>query len=246
MRVFLLRKGEGKEGTYKLTAKERNYLFRVLRLNVNDVFTAKDGKEVFYRAFLFDEDTITLERTDSPEETLLDGLSSYTGPFVPLDAFIAVLKGKKNERVVRDVQEAGVERTTFISTEFTSSSEIKKHDMERLEAIRREAVQQSGAKVMELGEVMTFEEAIEKAEGKILILHQSTRGKTKSIIEALKDVEKDDVISVFIGSEGGFSDHECEKAEERNAIPVLLKTNILRAENASIYTISAVQTLLNE
>ena len=55
MRVFLLRKGEGKEGTYKLTAKERNYLFRVLRLNVNDVFTAKDGKEVFYRAFLFDD-----------------------------------------------------------------------------------------------------------------------------------------------------------------------------------------------
>ena len=132
------------------------------------------------------------------------------------------------------------------SSSVTSADEITEHEASRLEAIRREAVQQSGAKVMDIGAVMKFDDAIEEADGIILILHQSPRVMTKSIKEALQDVKKEDVISVFIGSEGGFSDAECEKAEKRNAIPVLLKTNILRAENASIYTISAIQTLLNE
>ena len=215
MRILLIKKDKIKNNSYELSKKEENYLKNVLRLADGESFKAKDEKENIYGAVL---NGCILTLTEDDEIDYLDFMPSFTGHFQRIHLYQAILKGKKNERVVRDVQEAGVERTTFISTEFTSSSEIKKHDMERLEAIRREA----------------------------LILHQSTRGKTKSIIEALKDVEKDDVISVFIGSEGGFSDHECEKAEERNAIPILLKTNILRAENASIYTISAVQTLLNE
>ena len=99
---------------------------------------------------------------------------------------------------------------------------------------------------MEISDTMVFSDAIKSAEGIILILHQSPRGNTKNIKEALANADKDDVISVFIGSEGGFSDRECDEAEDNGAIPVLLKTNILRAENASIYTISAIQTLLNE
>ena len=66
MRVFLL-SGNAEGGIYKLSQKERRYLFSVLRLNVNDVFTAKDKNGNFYKAFLFSEDSMTLERTDDPE-----------------------------------------------------------------------------------------------------------------------------------------------------------------------------------
>ena len=243
MRVFLLRKGEGKEGTYKLTAKERNYLFRVLRLKVNDVFTAKDGKEVFYRAFLFDEDTITLERTDSPEETLLDGLSSYTGPFVPLDAFIAVLKGKKNEIQVRALTEIGVSRIILMESEFTQSP-LSDHQMERLESIIREAVQQSGGKSPELLGPVTFQQALQMARGRLLILHQSTIERTERLSEALDGLDTDSHVSIMIGPEGGFSEKECSLAVSQGATPVLLSTNILRAETAAIYTAAAVQAIL--
>ncbi len=243
MRVFLLRKGEGKEGTYKLTAKERNYLFRVLRLKVNDVFTAKDGEEVFYRAFLFDEDTITLERTDSPEETLLDGLSSYTGPFVPLDAFIAVLKGKKNEMQVRALTEIGVSRIILMESEFTQSP-LSDHQKERLESIIREAVQQSGGKSPELLGPVTFQQALQMARGRLLILHQSTIERTESLSEALDGLDTDSHVSIMIGPEGGFSEKECSLAVSQGATPVLLSTNILRAETAAIYTAAAVQAIL--
>ncbi len=244
MRILLIRKEKIEGGEYELSKKEKNYLKNVLRLKEDDAFKAKDESEKLYDAVLKDDHLILSESEESAP--YLDVMPSFNGHFQRIHLYQAILKGKKNERVVRDSQEAGIERLTFISTEFTSTDFIKDHDRERLDAIRREAVQQSGAKVMEISDTLDFSYAIKSAEGIILILHQSPRGNTKNIKEALANADKDDVISVFIGSEGGFSDRECDEAENNGAIPVLLKTNILRAENASIYTISAIQTLLNE
>ncbi len=244
MRILLIKSEKIENGSYELAKKEYNYLNNVLRLKDGDTFKAKDEKERIYNAH-FSGNILFLSESDKNVE-YLDTMPSFTGHFQRIHLYQAILKGKKNERVVRDSQEAGIERITFISTEFTSSSEIKEHDLERLYAIRREAVQQSGAKVMTIDAPISFQQALEKAEGRILILHQSLRGSTKDIKEALDGAKEDDIISVFIGSEGGFSEEECKKAEEKGAFPVLLKTNILRAENASIYTISAIQTLLNK
>ena len=82
MRVFLLRKDYSGTGIYPLSQKERNYLFRVLRLSVNDVFTAKDSQEHYYKAFLFDENTITLEETAEPVLPIRD-LSPLSTPSFP-------------------------------------------------------------------------------------------------------------------------------------------------------------------
>ena len=79
--------------------------------------------------------------------------------------------------------------------------------------------------------------------GRSLILHQSRRSKTLSIAEA---VENADAVSFMIGPEGGFSDKECEMAELEGVLPVLLPTNILRAETAAVYSASAIQIFLND
>ena len=243
MRVFLLRKEAGDNGIYTLSEKEKNYLFRVLRLNVNDVFTAKDSKERYYKAFLFDEDSITLEETDKPEDTLLDSLSSYNGPFTPITAFISVLKGKKNEMEVRALTEMGIKKIVLMETEFVQSP-LSKHQMERFSLIIREAVQQSGSKEPELVGPLSFKEALTEVEGKLLILHQSAIGGTMKLSEAVKDLSQDSPLSFMIGPEGGFSDKECDEAVNNGATPVLLCTNILRAETAAIYTASSLQTLM--
>lgn len=242
MRVFLLR-NNAESGVYKLSQKEKNYLFRVLRLNVNDIFTAKDSHDIYYKAFLFDEDSITLEETDKPEDTLLDGLSSYNGPFTPITAFISVLKGKKNEMEVRALTEMGIKKIVLMETEFVQSP-ISKHQMERFSLIIREAVQQSGSKEPELVGPLSFKEALTEVEGKLLILHQSAIGGTMKLSEAVKDLSQNSPLSFMIGPEGGFSDKECEEAVNNGATPVLLCTNILRAETAAIYTASSLQTLM--
>ena len=245
MRVFLLRRDEWSGNVYKLSKKERNYLFSVLRLHVNDTFTAKDCAENYYKAFLFDEETITLEHTDNPEETLLDGLSSYKGPFADLAMYISVLKGKKNETEIRMLTEIGVKEIILIETEFVQDN-LNAHALERIKLIIREAVQQSGSREPVLRGPMSFEEAIEEEEkGRILILHQSMLTSSVSIKQAISDCTQSDRIAAFIGPEGGFSDKECSLALSKGALPVLLQTNILRAETAAVYTAAAIQTLIH-
>ncbi len=241
MRVFLL-SGNADGGIYKLSQKERRYLFSVLRLNVNDVFTAKDKNGDFYKAFLFSEDSMTLERTEDPENTLLDSLSSYKGPFLPITMMVSVLKNKKNETEIRMLTEMGVRKIVLMNTEFTEGY-LNDHQKERLSLIMREAVQQSGADLPELVGPISFSEALKEADGRLMILHQGIRKDSSSIIRAM---EGSSSATAMIGPEGGFSDSECEEAERAGAIPVLLKTNILRSETAAVYAASAIQTILQE
>ena len=190
MRVLLIKKDKINGNIYELSKKESNYLTNVLRLKNGDSFKAKDEKENIYNALL-NGNYLTLSENND-DVLFLDAMPSFKGHFQRIHLYQSILKGKKNERVLRDSQEAGVEKLTFISTEFTSADEITEHEASRLEAIRREAVQQSGAKVMDIGAVMKFDDAIEEADGIILILHQSPRVMTKSIKEALQDVKKED------------------------------------------------------
>ena len=240
MRLFLLSRIP-ENGIYHLSAKERKYLFSVLRKKVNDTFTASDRNGNYYKAFLFDEESMTIEPTDAPEETLNDSLSSFKGPFFPITMYISVLKGKKNETEIRMLTEMGVGKIVLINTEFTEGI-WNSHMSERINSIAREAVQQSGSRAPEIYGPIPFEKAIEEAEGTVLILHQSSRTKTQS----LTDIDFGSRVSCMIGPEGGFSDKECSLAEEHGAIPVLLKTNILRAETAAIYTASSLQTILHK
>ena len=77
MRVFLLSGDFKGDRIYTLKSKEKQYLGKVLRLEVGTVFTAKDRKENYYRAELIDEGTLSLELSENYEETLLDGLSGH-------------------------------------------------------------------------------------------------------------------------------------------------------------------------
>ena len=244
MRVFLLDSSYKGDRLYLLKSKEKQYLNKVLRLEVGIVFTAKDRNEQYYDARLIDPSTLSLERTENIEENLLDNLSGYKGPFADITMFISILKGKKNELVAKALTEIGVKRIVFVQSQYVQEKDFSSHQRERLEAIVREAVQQSGANTPTLTGPVTFSEAIEQISPKAFILHQSPLGETKSLREASLSLSLEDGISCFIGPEGGFSDEECALAIEKGIIPMLLNTNILRAETAAIYTASALQVLL--
>lgn len=245
MRVFLLSQEYDGSPLYSLRKREIQYLEKVLRLETGTVFTAKDTKDNYYKATLKEEGILLLEPTLNPEETLLDSLSGYNGPFAPIDVYISILKGKKNETVVRALTEIGIRKIIFVDSENVQEHSFSSHQWERLEVIIKEAVQQSGSKPPILSGPMPFSMALEKAEGKRAILHQSVRGKTSSIEKLFFPSDIKNVASLFIGPEGGFSDEECDLAENQGFVPVLLRTNILRAETAAVYTASIVQSILH-
>ena len=244
MRLFLLDKTYSGESIYQLKKKEVQYLSKVLRLEEGTLFTAKDRNENCYEATLLSGGMLSLRPTENPEETLLDSLSGYCGPFTPIDMYVSILKGKKNESVVRALTEIGVRRIIFVESEFCQEKDFSSHQRERLETILREAVQQCGGRAPSLEGPVSFREAVEKAEGTRIILHQAVRERTLSLSEAVGENKNlNFVISAFVGPEGGFSDSECLIAEEKGFLPVLLKTNILRAETCTVYTAAALQTL---
>ncbi|MCK5672093.1 MAG: RNA methyltransferase, partial [Spirochaetales bacterium] len=113
--------------------------------------------------------------------------------------------------------------------------------------IVREAVQQSGSRVNTgIGKSVTIDElaAVDSSAGDIgLFFHQevldsgSLHGYLKSEFEK---------IFLVVGPEGGLSNRETEILFGKNFNSIYLKTNILRAETAALYGISAVQTILLE
>ena len=245
MRIFLLDKDYDKSSLYSLKKREVQYLTKVLRLENGTVFTAKDKDENYYRATILGNDTLSLEPTESPEDTLMDSLSSYSGPFAPIDVYVSLLKGKKNEGVVRALTEIGVRRIILTDSQNVQEHTLSSHQKERLETILKEAVQQCGGKAPFLSGPISIKEALESAEGTKVILHQGTRGKTTTLEEVFSSADIKIVASLFIGPEGGFTDEECDLAENHGASPVLLRTNILRAETASVYAASVVQSILH-
>ncbi len=242
MRIFLL-SGPVKGEVYSLSQKELHYLKDVLRIKENTVFTARDKNNLYYKALLIG-DTLTLEETDDAEETLLDSLSGYDEEIFPLYVYQCLCKGKKNESIMRMLTEAGCREINFVRSRYTQIKELSVHDKERLEAARREAIQQSGSKTLcpEI-EVLSLEEVVKRAPKPLLFLHQSRREKTlslKAIFSAFSPAPSS--FSLLIGSEGGFSAEECDFLEENGAVCVLLPTNVLRAETAGIFTAGAILT----
>ena len=245
MRVLLIKGSNIRGDLYTLAKREKQYLMKVLRLEEGTTLKCKDENERFFDATIIDEDTLSLKES-STEDNFLDSMPSYSGPFAEITLIQAVCKGKKNEKIARECQEAGVRRIIFSDSTFSEQHVLKGHDWERVETITREAVQQSGGKLLELDQTRTLEDAMKKAEGLKIILHQGVRARNRNLFDVLTSRPEGEMkVTLMVGPEGGFADGECEMAEELGFIPVLLNTNILRAETAGIYTVGAVETILN-
>lgn len=242
MRIFLLN-GNKMDGTiYPLSEKEMKYISTVLRIREGTIFKAKDPWENLYDATL-SSDTLILEKSTT-QDNFLDTMPSYPDTGVAIHVFQCICKGKKNAQITRQLQEAGATGLNFISSKLVQQKQMDAHEIERLETIRNEAVQQSGAKICRLSFNIPFEEALKNAEGLKLLLHQDKRNKSRNLYDVLENND-DETISVLIGSEGGFTDEECQAAEDAGFIPVLLNTNILRAETAGIYVMGGIQSIRN-
>ena len=59
-------------------------------------------------------------------------------------------------------------------------------------------------------------------------------------------IAKNHSITLFIGSEGGFSDTEEKMAEENGLIAIKMGPRILRTETAAIATIAIMQHLYGD
>ena len=256
MRQFILPPSYTGEGELTLTGKESRYLTRVLRLKAGQQIVARSstGATLVMTISSVSKDQCTLITVSAPitEAVQSEMLPAYNGPFAPLCLMQCLLKGRKEDELVRQATEIGATSITLVQSRHSipDAKEKGQARIARLETKVREALQQSGSpiptrlepEIIDLSDLPAWW----AGRGPALFFHQSDRGQQHTLTSLAQDLSIDEPIGILIGPEGGFSEDECTFLTDHGFIPVLLKTNILRSETAAIYALSALQTLLNE
>lgn len=225
-----------------LVENDYHYLIRVLRYKKGYEFSGRDSKGNVFDLKISDilDDKCFLEVKKSNKDYIeLPDIVLYQ----------CVCKGKKMDQIIRQATEAGVSEIVPVVSDFSVSRyDTEKHGkIDRWNKIVREAVQQSGSRVNTIiGKSATIDELIEidSSIGDIgLFFHQevldsgSLHGYLGSGLGR---------IFLVVGPEGGLSERETKILFEKKFKSIYLKTNVLRAETAALYGISAVQTILLE
>lgn len=257
MRIFVLPPTfEGSE-FLTLQGRDYNYIVNVLRLTKGKSLTGRDKEGNPWNLTIVEigNKTCTLKAERAQEVLETTDAMPQDRPQCNIILYQCLPKGRKTDDIVRKATETGVRQIVLVKSKNCVADFDGKEDskLSRYDSIIKEAIQQSGSLVpttidgvIDINEIATdFQIRCKKlnSEGLALLLHQCKLEKDQSnLVEVLKGFKG--TVGILIGSEGGFTDQECEKLLSENFKAILLKTNILRCETASIYAIAAVQTLI--
>lgn len=161
--------------------------------------------------------------------------------------FQAITKSD-SDSIVRRAVECGASKIVFFTSRNCTArpGDGYQSRLSRLNRISREAAEQCGRDIIpEVTGCPGFDEALKSAEGLILFCYEGNG--TVHISEAVEsNAKKTGVISLFIGSEGGFTPDEVKRASEAGAFITGLGPRILRAETASSFALAAISCLIEK
>lgn len=227
------------DGFVKITGEDAHHIARALRMAVGDEVTVCDMQGRAHSCVL------TKIRDEESELKIVSTLQKNTESPISISLYMGYPKGDKLEFIVQKAVELGAHRII----PFESSRCVKKPKLEKIEKqterlikIANEASKQCGRSVLTtVCAPLSFEAALSEAKMSgetILFCYEGEQ--TVSIKAALQKVKKGDKVAIFVGTEGGFSYGEVEKALSFGAISVGLGPRILRCETAPIYALSAI------
>jgi 16S rRNA (uracil1498-N3)-methyltransferase len=251
------------------------YLARVLRLRPGDSFPALDsgGRSWTCSVAKAEPDSILLAVVQAEGDAAYfpdarhgargsassvpadDSFSSQgLEPFFPKIILAQALpKGPKMDLIVRQATEAGVTALLpLISARSLSRGEEGgAARLARWERIRREALQQSGSRIvtslrepLELSELPDCLASLGLSESSPRILLHETPLAQSSMHEYL--TETSEAVALCVGPEGGFAQDEVDFLIAAGFRPLRLAGAVLRAETAALYAVAAARIILSE
>ncbi|MGP1529651.1 MAG: RsmE family RNA methyltransferase [Treponema sp.] len=253
MRQLIVESVPDEAGDIVLSGKLYRYVIQVLRMQTGmtiPVLLPNRGLT-----------SMCIQSVDTAQKKLIlhccgadkDQPEPYSAPLFDYDIILLqwVLKGAKNDIVIRQATEAGVRIIMPISAEFSVAKKTTPMQQERHRRIIREARQQSGSPIptaimapAPLGPALETISALVPAQTSFLGVCSESNVACTSLHRAF--AAKPSHIVLAIGAEGGISPVEYEQLHKAGFQPIHFKTNILRAETAALYAIAATQTILNE
>lgn len=158
-------------------------------------------------------------------------------PVLDVTLFQALPKGDKMSFIVQKCTELGARRIVPFLSAYTEET---KYNCERMQRVAKEACKQCGRSlVCDAGELTDFDGVISALGGYdcvIMPYENATCGRTGDV----KGLDTAKKIAVIIGSEGGFSREEVDKAVSAGAQIVSLGKRILRCETAGMVAIALI------
>lgn len=229
--------------TVALAADEARHLRDVLRLKTGDEVYVFNGAG---REFCC---TVVNTKRDSAELQI----DSEVEPAKPesqlqLKLCVALLKGEKFDLVVQKATELGVSAIVPLITRYADIHLRDETDagkrVARWQRIALEAAKQSGrALVPDVSAPVSIESFLAGTKDAELCLMFSERGGS-GLSEIGLPASKS--VTALVGSEGGWSDEEIERARAQNFKIVTLGGRILRAETAAITVTALLQHLFGD
>jgi 16S rRNA (uracil1498-N3)-methyltransferase len=207
---------------FALPGQIAHQVTRVLRLGDGDEIALLDGLGAQVRCRLESGDCIVLERVTASGE-----------PNHQLTIWQALLKGDHLEPVIRHGTEIGIARFRLFVSERCVVRELSARKLERLQAVAREAAEQSERGIVPLVDApVSYAQALKAAaSGSVLLFERQNAKRLSKMVPPP---------GVFIGPEGGFSPGEIEGAGWAGVAVAGLGPRILRSETVAVAVAAAI------
>ena len=243
---FFVRSEQIENGVVSILGDDAHHISRSLRMAAGEKITVCDMQKNEYDC------TLSEFLPDRVLALVTEQRKCDTEPPFIAHLYQALPKGDKLDTVIQKSVECGVSAiTTFMSERcIVREKGDEENKLRRRNKISLEAAKQSGRGIIpEVLPTLSFDKMLnEAAEADIKLFCYEGDG-TRSMKEVLSEAKanfdakgSDELpgVSIIIGSEGGFSLSEVEKAKEKGFIPVGLGKRILRTETAPLFVLSCL------
>ncbi len=223
-----------KEDSLLIIGDEAEHLAKVLRKTTEEIIFVTDGEKNLYKS------EITAITKKQIECRIIEKFYSLNEPLQNIYLYQSLLKNPARfEFAVEKSVELGVYQINPVITENTVNK--KRNKSERWQAIALSAMKQSQRCYLpKVNPPQSYDDAIKSCNtGLKVIAHEKEKPETSiKINEILHMAQNANEISVFIGSEGGFTDGEIEIAISAGFKILSLGSRKFRSETAAITIMS--------
>ena len=241
---FFVQTDQIEDGIVTVRGDDAHHISRALRMAVGDRITVCDTNAVEYEC----------ELTDFLPDRVLARVCSSATSAVESPAFLtlyqALPKGDKLDTVIQKAVECGVSRIQPFESErcvVRAKADSEARKTERRTRIAQEAAKQCGRALLPVVEsTCSFDDVLKDAAKHDLVLfcYEGEGTQPVGALLATKDARRAQSIAVVIGSEGGFSASEAQRAKEAGFAMTGLGRRILRTETASGFVLACISCVL--
>jgi 16S rRNA (uracil1498-N3)-methyltransferase len=243
MKRFYNEKLEPDSKFFTLTGKEAHHLKNVMRIKPGETVIFTNGKGLDFKAYIesIENNIINFSVTEC--------IKGEKDSFLNLSIGFSIIKGKKNDELIKPLTELGVtEIIPLVSTRTVSDPGEKKKSNKtaRWREISKEAIKQCERSFLpNICEISDFKEIISSAENYDLKILLYERGDIS--IKTLKEKYNNPKnVLLITGPEGGFTDDEVKAAELNGFEKITMGPRILRAETAVLSSCVVCQHLFGD